>query len=87
MWFKSRYVELLEKRIEQFEFERVQLINENKKLVDRLLEAHGFKAVHSERSTQQVIKEAEEIAGVAMSLFEDLEQPEPDTNKLERYDG
>ena len=87
MWFKTRYVASLEKRIAQFELERLQLIQENKKLVDRLLAAHGFAPVTQERTISQTIKEAESIAEAAMGMFEDIEQPEQPENKLEHYDG
>ena len=87
MWFKTRYVRLLEQRIAQFERERLQLIEENKKLIDRLIESHGFRPIHYEKTVKDAIKEAEELANAGMNLFSDLDEPEIEDNKLEKYDA
>lgn len=72
-WFKTRYVSSLEARIQQFEQERLQLIHENQKLVDRLLQKAGIKEVHFEKTVDESIKEAKKLEAANMGLFDDLE--------------
>lgn len=72
-WFKSRYVESLEKRISQLEGERLQLIAEHKKLVDRLLQRGGVKEVYSEKTVDQTIEEAKRLEAANMDIFSDTD--------------
>ena len=73
MWFKTRYVKSLEARIAAFEREREQLIHENKKLGDRLLQKAGIKEVHFEKTVEQSIKEASQLEEANMNIFEDTD--------------